>query len=159
MMQVIQRARARKRGDSGDRGAAAVEFALIMPILIVLVFGTISFGIVFAQKLALGNGAREAARFGVVNERTCSEITTAAREAAYTIGIDTDQVAVSVKRGKTEATATAVCPSGDPPCESSSAGDSIWVQLDYTSSLLIPLVLIDDTFDIDGQGVFKCEFS
>ena len=50
--------RGRKRGR--DDGASAVEFALVLPLLIILLFGIISFGIVFAQKLALGNAARQA---------------------------------------------------------------------------------------------------
>lgn len=45
-----------------ERGAAAVEFALILPILLTLVFGIIEFGWAFGQQVSLGNAAREAAR-------------------------------------------------------------------------------------------------
>jgi Flp pilus assembly protein TadG len=34
-----------------EHGAAAVEFALLAPVFIMLVFGVISFGLVFAQQL------------------------------------------------------------------------------------------------------------
>ena len=47
-----------------EGGAAALEFALVMPLLFLLLFGIIAFGVVFAQNLALSNAAREAARFG-----------------------------------------------------------------------------------------------
>ena len=47
---------------AGERGAAAVEFALILPILLTLVFGIVEFGWAFGQQVSLGNAAREAAR-------------------------------------------------------------------------------------------------
>jgi Flp pilus assembly pilin Flp len=51
----------------GERGATAVEFAVILPILVVLVFGIIAFGFGFARWVALTNGAREGARYMAVN--------------------------------------------------------------------------------------------
>lgn len=51
----------------GERGATAVEFAVILPILIVLVFGIIAFGFGFARWVALTNGAREGARYMAIN--------------------------------------------------------------------------------------------
>ena len=49
-----------------SRGAAAVEFALVMPILIMLLFGIIEFGRAYNAKLTLANAAREAAREFVI---------------------------------------------------------------------------------------------
>jgi Flp pilus assembly protein TadG len=51
----------------GERGATAVEFAVILPILVVLVFGIIAFGFGFARWVALTNGAREGARYMAIN--------------------------------------------------------------------------------------------
>lgn len=45
-----------------DDGAAAVEFALILPVLLTVMFGIIEFGWAFGQQVSLGNAAREAAR-------------------------------------------------------------------------------------------------
>ena len=47
-------------------GAAAVEFALVFPIFLVLVFAIIEFGAVFYNKTFITNASREAARAGVV---------------------------------------------------------------------------------------------
>lgn len=49
-----------------DDGAAAVEFALVMPILILVVFGIIQYGLWFNDSLNTRTGVREAARMGVV---------------------------------------------------------------------------------------------
>ena len=50
----------RKRTD--ERGAAAVEFALIAPVLLVLLFGIIDFGLAINRYAMVNNAAREAAR-------------------------------------------------------------------------------------------------
>jgi Flp pilus assembly protein TadG len=47
-----------------ERGAVLVEFAIIMPLLLGLVFGMISFGIWYNNKLNLSTAAREGARYG-----------------------------------------------------------------------------------------------
>jgi Flp pilus assembly protein TadG len=47
-----------------QEGANAVEFALVLPILIVLVFGTLYGAIAYNRQLALTQAAREGARFG-----------------------------------------------------------------------------------------------
>ncbi len=49
-----------------DGGAAAVEFALVVPVLLLLVFGIIEYGLWFSDSLAARQGVREAARQGVV---------------------------------------------------------------------------------------------
>jgi len=49
-----------------DRGATAVEFALVAPLLLLLVFGIIDYGLWFSDSLSTRQGVREAARQGVV---------------------------------------------------------------------------------------------
>ena len=46
-----------------ESGANAVEFALILPILIVLIFGIFFGGLAYNRQLALTQSAREGARF------------------------------------------------------------------------------------------------
>lgn len=50
------------RGDR-DGGAAAVEFALTLPVFLLLVFGMIAGGQVLAMKLSLSHAAHEGSRF------------------------------------------------------------------------------------------------
>lgn len=50
-----------------ENGQAAVEFALVLPVLLIILCGIIDFGWLFYNKLALSNTCREGARFAVVN--------------------------------------------------------------------------------------------
>jgi Flp pilus assembly pilin Flp len=49
-----------------EDGAAAVEFALLLPLLVLLLFGFIQFGIAFNTRIQATNAAREAARAAVI---------------------------------------------------------------------------------------------
>jgi Flp pilus assembly protein TadG len=49
-----------------EHGAAAVEFALLLPLLVLLLFGSIQFGAAFNTRIQATNAAREAARQAVV---------------------------------------------------------------------------------------------
>jgi len=52
-----------KRGMSGERGAIAVEFAIILPVLLLLVFGIVDFGHAWFMKHVLQTSCREGARY------------------------------------------------------------------------------------------------
>lgn len=49
-----------------QRGVSAVEFALVLPILLLLTFGIIEFSILLFDKAVITNASREGARLGVV---------------------------------------------------------------------------------------------
>jgi len=49
-----------------DKGASAVEFAIILPILIALVFGIVQFGVAYNKYISLTHAAREGARLAAV---------------------------------------------------------------------------------------------
>lgn len=71
-----------------DRGAAAVEFALVLPLLLTLLFGIIEFSWAYSQQLDVRHGAREAARLVAVNDfpdgQTADDLT-AAQQAEYLV--------------------------------------------------------------------------
>lgn len=52
------------RRASEERGAALVEFALILPVFMMLVLGMFSGGLAYNQKLSLTQASREGARYG-----------------------------------------------------------------------------------------------
>lgn len=53
-------------GRNNEKGAAIVEFALILPFLLLLVFGIVQFGFIFNGQITLTSAVREGARFSVV---------------------------------------------------------------------------------------------
>ena len=49
-----------------EKGIAAIEFALVLPVLIMLVFGIIEFSLLLYDKQVITNASREGARAGIV---------------------------------------------------------------------------------------------
>ena len=61
-------------GRRDQEGAAAVEFALLLPLLVLLLFGMIEFGLAFNTRIQATNAAREAARQAVVGVDNWSDL-------------------------------------------------------------------------------------
>ncbi|HSB20130.1 MAG TPA: TadE/TadG family type IV pilus assembly protein [Anaeromyxobacteraceae bacterium] len=68
------------RSEAGQRGAAAVEFALVLPLLLMLVLGAIDWGWYFFVREVVTNAAREGARAGAV--ASAADPTQTARDVA-----------------------------------------------------------------------------
>lgn len=143
-----------------ERGASAVEFALILIPLLTIVLGTIDFGLAMANDLALSNGARQGARYGVVAGedglgRDCNEIVAETQNGSTMIGMDTSAIAVTVQRN-----GTTLCTGGSAtkPCQGSSLGDRLTVQAEYTRDFLFPL-WFGGSMDLQASGVFQCEYT
>jgi Flp pilus assembly protein TadG len=72
----------RKLKGGRDKGANLVEFAILAPLLILLVLGIVEFGWLFSQNNDVKHGAREGARAAAVNQgdnalllaRTCDSM-------------------------------------------------------------------------------------
>ncbi|MDH4159694.1 MAG: pilus assembly protein [Actinomycetota bacterium] len=166
---MLERMRARSRPDDG---ASAVEFALVFPILIVLVFGIISFGVLFAQQLALNNGVRQGARLIVVEgsptTKTCAAAVTAVRDSTGpAIAMNTADINVLVQR-----TSSSPCGSGNNPtsgtvvCTNSinvatSTQQSVVITATYRADLIMipPIPGFPSGFDLTSKAVYKCEFN
>ena len=158
-MRVQRSFRADRRREDG---ASAVEFALVMPVLVLIVCGIIGFGIVFAQQLSLGNAARQAARFGAVDGPTCADIVQQAKNNAGTIAMSGTSVAVTITRGTNPLTAPSACvgapaSSTTEPCKSGAPTDNVYVKTQYTSVMIVPFVR--PSFNLNATGAFRCEFS
>lgn len=80
-----------------ERGAAAVEMAIVLPVLILLVGGIIDFGRAFMQQVILTNAAREGTRVAVLTKDATQlgNITTRAQAAADLNPMASATVAVS----------------------------------------------------------------
>jgi Flp pilus assembly protein TadG len=77
----------------GQRGASAVEFALIAPLLFMLIFGIIGFGIAFMQLQTIRGAVREGARVSAVGA-TVSQVQQKVTDASTGM-VPSAQVAVT----------------------------------------------------------------
>lgn len=106
----------RRDGPGEERGAAAVEFALVGTLLVVLVFGILQYGLYFNDSLNAHQGVRETARMAVVGKtpsacRTTTDWSTIACTAETLLGTapaDT-YVNVSAPDGWTRGNTLQVC--------------------------------------------------
>ena len=69
----------RRRRVRGERGAAAVEFALVVPLLLVILFGIISYGFMLSFRQGLSQAAAEGARAAAVTVAGTADATRSAR--------------------------------------------------------------------------------
>jgi Flp pilus assembly protein TadG len=118
----------RKRG-RGERGAAAVEFALVAPLLFALVFGIIDFGWAINRYAVISNAAREGVRMASIGSAG-TDVSSAVTAALSDIGGD----------GTT--TVTVTCEKPDlTSCAYASAvpGDTAIVTVEYRVGWLTPV--------------------
>ena len=76
-----------------EEGASVVEFAILAPLFVVLLFGLVEFGLAIYSKGMITNASREGARFGVVYStprKTDAEITSKVQEYLANAGFQDD---------------------------------------------------------------------
>ena len=66
-----------------ERGASAVEFALVLPIFVMILFGIFQLGITFNNWISIAAAAREGARLAAVGQYTEQKV----RDSAPSVAI------------------------------------------------------------------------
>jgi Flp pilus assembly protein TadG len=99
-----------------DRGAAAVEFALVLPILLLLVFGIIQFGHAYQVQTSLSGAAREGAREMAIHnvETTATSVVISAAGPALPLQSTDIKIRTLTPDGASTATTTCLSPAGSP---------------------------------------------
>jgi Flp pilus assembly protein TadG len=129
-----------------DRGTAVVEFALVLPVLLLIVFGIIDFGRALNAQITLTEAAREGVRLAALGY---SDAAIQARVAAAASGLSGVTVTVA-----------ASCPPGAGP-----AADAE-VNVNYPFSFITPIGAVAGLIGGSGlgapitltaQGVMPCE--
>ena len=120
MLKLIRRRT--EKGQRGEKGQALVEFALLVPIFLMLLFAIVDFGMGFHSWITVTNSAREGARLGAV-AGTEQQIIDRVFDTATLINEDTNM---------TVTVTNAADDGGDP-------GESVVVQVDYDYDLITPL--------------------
>ncbi len=117
-----------RRGRGRARGQALVEFSLVFPLMLLLVFGLIDLGRVVYTNNALSEAAREGARYGSVQARSATDI---AGIEAHTVG----QVA-----GIGGVTATATCIRPGDVVMACGPNDTLEVEARVQVSMITPII-------------------
>lgn len=131
-----------RRFKDPERGAAAVEFALVLPLLVLLVFGIVQFSIAYNRAQGLHAAAREGARIASLPQTTQGDIS--ARVTSTLAGVPLNG-----------APTIAVDPSSAQPCKNRS-GQTVTVTVTAVTDLDIPLWgSVSKT--LTGRGQFRCE--
>jgi Flp pilus assembly protein TadG len=122
-----------------QRGTALLEFALVAPLLVVLLFGTIEMGRVLNSIVLVTNAAREGARRGAVGDSD-SQIRTTIDNYLTASGLRPAQLATTITRDI----------AGTPP--------DINVTLTYAQDLVLPtLHLVPNPLPITATTVMRIE--
>lgn len=108
----------RRRYGRGERGQSLVEFVLVLPVFLLLLFAIIDFGMGFHAWLTVTNSAREGARLGAVGG-TQTQIIQRVRDTADTL--NQSKLTVNVTNAQ-----------GAP-------GQSVIVAVSYDYDLITPL--------------------
>ena len=122
----------RARRKNGEKGQALVEFTLLLPIFLLLLFAIIDFGMGFYSWITVTNSAREGARLGVVMA-TAQEIEDRVYQTA------------DLPNESTKMTVTVTNAQGQP-------GESVVVKVDYDYDLITPLAGIVSFFSGNVLG-------
>ncbi|MFM6973925.1 MAG: TadE/TadG family type IV pilus assembly protein [Agromyces sp.] len=135
----------------GDRGASAVEFAVIAPVLILLVLGIIEASLMFNAQITLTNAAREGARYSAVHAtETVANIQTrtvaAATMALVTSPVTTANVSVTFTDAADAASTATSCP----------GGGYVTVRVDYQYKFLLTRFVGGATVPLAGKAKMQC---
>ena len=136
-----------------EHGQAMVEFALVLPILLLLIGGIIDFGWIFFNQISANNASREAARFVAVHytEAPISKNIINAKTAAE------DKIEENVL-SSFEMDANSVTVSSDKPLNPADA-DYITVSLKGNVIVLTPILqsILSDKYEIKADTTMRVE--
>jgi Flp pilus assembly protein TadG len=126
------------------RGAAVLEAALVLPILMGVAFGTIEFGHFFYVKHTLEGAAREGARAGIVASSANANVTAAVAGTMSAAGFNSGQYSVVTSPANVAGVA---------------AGSSVTVTVTMTwgNVGLRPMALIAANKQVTGRAVMRRE--
>jgi Flp pilus assembly protein TadG len=125
---------------------AAVEFALILPVLALLLFGVLEFGRVWSQYQVFRGAAREGARCAAVASTSTCDIQTAIDDAADPYKPSDPSADVQILGGDP-------APDG---CADADRGENVQVSWEQSLNINIPF-LNDVTVNPTIKAVSRCE--
>jgi Flp pilus assembly protein TadG len=134
------------------KGQAVVEFALVLPVFLLLVFGAIEFGRAYYDLHLLTNAAREGARVGSLPDRLESDVQAAVTGFLHDVGLSSGcTTATSVTDPAGAARAGGLVNAVE--------GDRVRVTVSYSFHVLSGRILpgFTGTVQLRGRCVFRHE--
>jgi Flp pilus assembly protein TadG len=118
------------------RGQGLVEFALILPVLLLIIVGTMEFGRFLFVYVSIANAAREGARFGMANPTGSVDMTIEEAARTHVSLVDPSEVDITVgyDPGPTRADEWTPWP------DDLDIGWRVLVAVDYTVNPITPIV-------------------
>jgi len=134
------------------KGQAVVEFALVLPIFMLLVFGAIEFGRAYYDLHLLTNAARQGARVGSLPDKVEADVQNAVNQFLQSVGLSggwSTAVEVEDANGVPRAGGLA----------SAVEGDRVYVAVTYSFRVLVGRILpgFTGTVPLRGRCVFRHE--
>jgi Flp pilus assembly protein TadG len=135
-MPVIKR---KRRSTQGERGQSLVELAITLPILILLLLGTLDFGMAIFSYSMLRDAAQEGAFYGSFNPSNVAEIENRARNISPRA--DDEVFSSPVQLRDTDLIKVNVKALGNS-CQGAKGGaaNSIQVNVSYRYPILMPFI-------------------
>ena len=137
-------------------GASAVEFAIVLPLFVVLIFGIIEFGVIMYNKAIITNASREGARFAILFDsvvHTDLDIENKVKEHLKFDPIDNSSILINLGGASAPPTISVL-----PPDRKT--GDSISVTVTYPYDfMLLPDFLpgLPQTLTLNGITTMRME--
>ena len=113
---------------SGSSGQSLIEFALVLPMLLVLVFGIVEFGNAWRHYQLITNTAREGARIAVLPSSTEAIVRSVIDDRLNGSGLDAAQATVTLT----------ILDFGDPGY--SNSADIVTIEYPYNFVFLGPII-------------------
>lgn len=134
----------------GWRGSALLDAALVLPILLSLMFGTVEYGHYFYWKHTLQGAAREGARTAIIANAQNAEVITAVHTAMSAAGIDPSKYTVKIRNAIDTA---------DVDVKNVTTGNGVLVRVhaQWGTVGMRPLGLISAGKQVAGQTVMRKE--
>ena len=141
-----------------SKGVALVEFAMVLPLLLILVFGIMEFGFIVYNKAVITNASREAARSGIIYR---TDSVDGSYSPLNNSGIQTvvnDYLGDRLINFAAD-TATVTVSPGEGTRVESYRGQPLTVRVNYTYDFLVlpGLAGLPDTVDIGAQTIMRME--
>ena len=145
-----RRFRVQARVVAGEEGAALVEFAVSVLMLVTMALGIIGFGMEIFSYNCISNAAHEGTRYGMVHGAACSSCNLSSSQiASYvtgiaTQGINTNALTVNVYCGPLAASPpTGDCGQSTSGTPNDTPGNVVYVQVSYTYTFFSTLVHVN----------------